>query len=625
MGDGKVLKRKAKIILMIFCVFTLVYFRNTYVKAESNIQTTSEGLKIRCDYYEKQAVVTGYSGSPTVVNIPEEFDGCKVVEIEESAFCASDTIEIVNLPKTIVKIGSSAFAYCDHLTTVNISPECTINEIEDEVFRNCEKLSELNLPTNGFEIISSYAFYNCSSLRMFSFGKNTKEIHNGAFEKCDNLSEVTFNEGLQSIGNYAFSGCTSIKSVDFPNSINEIGGGAFLDCENLKSATNLPSLYYQAFCNCTSLSSVSFQNTSENISENAFENTSIDVIIIPKSVKQIREKAFLKCNNLKKVYVLSKNISIAYSAFSSNSKLELFGFAGSGTEECAKQCGLSFTSIEETKLTCKENKEHEVQLSWSDIENVIQYDVYRGNAENGEYSLLTSLKSDVHSYIDSNVTRGKRYFYYVSAKRTLDDGIIIDVPSATGSVSIKKMTLKVSTESLVVNYFDNVTLSYTEVGTVMYEIQNPSIVSVEWVGEFYDNKVKMKITGLKKGKTKIIISNSKNDDIVSIDVTVDEAIPSISKVKGTKWKKEKIEDQEGDGVTYIFSWNKISGVTGYEVMVYEKEWEWYPYKKITNENRISVSFSSLTGLKAKVRAYKVIKGKKYYGAWSSVKKAKIRY
>ena len=624
----KIGNTKVMIVTLVLAVALFLCLGSMSVKAEEKTDATPEGVELQCDRYAKTADVIGYSGDATVINIPEEYDGCTVISIKNYAFKYSK-VEIVNIPKTVTEIGNGAFADCDELREVNISEECVISKLGYGTFSNCTQLSKLTLPKDGFETIESNAFYECSSLTSFVVGKNTKTIGASAFYGCSGLMEVTLSEGLQSVGSQAFSKCTALVNIVFPESVETVGEGAFEECTKLEKATNIPSVEEDAFSGCSSLKLVEFQNKVKSIGSRAFTNTVIELLVIPNSVREIHGGAFEECSNLKKVYVLSKNISISASAFKSNSKLVLYGFAGSGTERCAKECGLSFTSIEGPQLAYKENQKHEIELSWSDVANVIQYDVYRSDTENGEYSLLESFGANVLHYTDTSVERGKKYFYYVAAKTTVEDGITIDIPSTVVSVAIKKVTLKVSREKVTVNYSTSVTVSYyVEEGTVYYKVKNPSIASAAWASDFYGDDAKLKITGLKKGKTSIIISNSENDDTVTIDVIVNKATVKVAQVKGTSWKKKAIRHQAGDGLTYIFSWKKVSGASGYEVKIYEKESPydgWYSFSKKTKKTNVSVSFSYLYGLKAKVRAYKVVDGKKFYGKWSTIKSAKIKY
>lgn len=623
------MRRKNLKIFLIFMVTLFLCLGGLSVKAEDSTQTTSDGLKVQCDYYAKTAVITGCSGSPTEINIPEEYDGCTIIGIRYEAFAYEKTIEKVNIPKTVTQIGNKAFSNCTLLKEVNISQECVISELGDGAFSNCSVLSKVVLPKDGFETIGASAFSGCASLTSFIVGKNTKTIGTSAFSGCSQLTDVTFCEGLQKIENCAFMECTSLVNVVFPNSIKNIGEQAFSGCTKLENATNVPTIDNYTFNKCSVLKVVKFQNKAEYIGVNALANTAIETIVIPSGINIINSEAFNECNNLSKVYVLSKNISITNTAFKRNSKLTVFGFAGSGAEQCAKAAGLNFTSITGPELTYKENKKHEIELSWSDVANVTQYDVYRSTMENGEYTLLESLGTNVLSYTDKSVERGKKYFYYVSAKTTLEDGTILDIPSTVVSVATKDVTLKVSREKVTVNYSTSVTVSYfVDKGNVEYDVDNPAIASAEWVGDFYGNEIKLKITGLKKGKTNVTISNSENSDTVTIEVIVNKAKVKVAQVKGASWKKKSTRHQVGDGLTYIFSWKRVSGASGYEVKIYEKETTydgWYSFTKKTKKANASVSFSYLYRLKAKVRAYKVVDGKTFYGKWSTMKTAKIRY
>ncbi len=69
------------------------------------------------------------------------------------------------------------------------------------------------------------------------------------------------------------------------------------------------------------------------------------------------------------------------------------------------------------------------------------------------------------------------------------------------------------------------------------------------------------------------------------------------------------------------AWTKQSGVSGYVVQKYDsKKKKWKTYKTITkNTNSVTVTkLSAATTYKFRVRSYKTISGKKYYGAYSSV-------
>ena len=81
------------------------------------------------------------------------------------------------------------------------------------------------------------------------------------------------------------------------------------------------------------------------------------------------------------------------------------------------------------------------------------------------------------------------------------------------SVSKKRITVKKGRRKKV-----TVTLRYNS-GSVYYKIKNARKVSAKW-GRWHGDKVKLSIKGKKRGRTKIIITNSKNSKRYVIKVRV---------------------------------------------------------------------------------------------------------
>ncbi len=92
---------------------------------------------------------------------------------------------------------------------------------------------------------------------------------------------------------------------------------------------------------------------------------------------------------------------------------------------------------------------------------------------------------------------------------------------------------------------------------------------------------------------------------------------TLKKVKSTKKK------------TVTAEWKKVSGATGYQVVV-SLDKKFKKGKKtvtVKNPKTVKVTVKKLKSKKkyfVKVRAYKTVKGKKYYGSYSKVKAAKVR-
>ena len=75
-----------------------------------------------------------------------------------------------------------------------------------------------------------------------------------------------------------------------------------------------------------------------------------------------------------------------------------------------------------------------------------------------------------------------------------------------------------------------------------------------------------------------------------------------------------------DGVEYTVTWKKVAGASGYQVkvtMLIEGSWktQYISTKKLS----YSEAGSTIQQMRAKVRAYKTVNGKKIYGPWSKLK------
>lgn len=123
---------------------------DVFVYVEDRIAKTS-GLQHRTDSIHGTAKITGYEGTDTDVIIPAYVsDGkqaYKVTEIANTAF-AGKPVRAVVLGEFIRSIPDGAFKDCTELEAVIGS----FTEIGDEAFAGCEKLENMNIPSNVVKI-----------------------------------------------------------------------------------------------------------------------------------------------------------------------------------------------------------------------------------------------------------------------------------------------------------------------------------------------------------------------------------------------------------------------------------------------------------------------------------------
>lgn len=180
------------------------------------------------DFQTQDAVLVKYNGEDGDVEIPFGLQ-----EIGARAFALCDHLTSVAVTPPIRRIGDKAFIGCHALESVTL-PE-SLQEIASYGFANCDKVTDFDLPA-GLTDIGEYAFVNCYGLTSIVIPEGVQEISNGAFMDCRSLERVVLPEGLTRIGSEAFSGCVALREMNIPASLTSVGHKAFAGCEQLENA-----------------------------------------------------------------------------------------------------------------------------------------------------------------------------------------------------------------------------------------------------------------------------------------------------------------------------------------------------------------------------------------------------
>ncbi|EXM40199.1 hypothetical protein RASY3_07840 [Ruminococcus albus SY3] len=169
--------------------------------------------------YEKNdkggITITNYYGTYLHVHIPDKIDGLDVTEIgyaaigysparPKSKFHSSinENIREVRLPDTVEKIDGCAFRDCNKLTDVNIPS--SLRETGWGIFAYT-KIKEIELP-EGMTKIDDFAFAFSYRLEKVTLPDRIEEIDEGAFYFCPKLKEINLPDGLKIVSEYAFYG-----------------------------------------------------------------------------------------------------------------------------------------------------------------------------------------------------------------------------------------------------------------------------------------------------------------------------------------------------------------------------------------------------------------------------------
>ena len=297
--------------------------------------------------------------------------GNSVTSIGEHAFYNCSSLTSVTIPDSVTSIAEDAFRGCSKLTSITIPDSVT--SIGEEAFSNCSKLTSMTIPSSVTSI-GGGVFVGCNSLARIDVEENNKQYCsiNGVLFNKDKTkivcypegktdSTYTIPDGVTNIGENAFYGCSSLTSVTIPDSACGIGKSAFAECTKLvsiKIPSNVNSVMAYAFSGCTNLKNVyitdidawciiNFSTDSSNplrYANNLYLNdvlvtdvvipngvitidpyllscSSLKSVVIPNSVRWIKEGAFLGCSNLTSVEIPKNVRGIESGAFYNCSSL----------------------------------------------------------------------------------------------------------------------------------------------------------------------------------------------------------------------------------------------------------------------------------------------------------------
>ncbi len=181
------------------------------------------------DFVKEEQEMIGFSGVETYVCI-----------IGDNAFLKKN-IENVTFPGYLEEIGSYSFAETS-LQEVQIPTR--VARIGEGAFKDCVNLGKINLAFEtagsigyyGGETLGSVAFENCKSLKEISIPVQVTEIGEGAFRNCTGLEKVNLayvgggetcgsigymGEG-EACGSVAFENCTNLKEIIIGNQGSDI-------------------------------------------------------------------------------------------------------------------------------------------------------------------------------------------------------------------------------------------------------------------------------------------------------------------------------------------------------------------------------------------------------------------
>lgn len=205
------------------------------------------------------------------------------------------------ISNTVTRIGPGAFA----ASFVRRVQGLSVLLVDDSAFEDSE-LEEARF--GEVQWFGTYAFNHCQYLKTVSSGSSLTVLGAHAFALCTSLTELPIHNGVEAIQEHAFFGCTALTNIVLPETLTEIGDFAFFACTNL---TN-----------------VVFGSRVESIGVWGFEECSLTMIGLPKTLRTLGAGAFENMPGLKRMYFEGDAPSATYNPFSDDEQVVIYYLRG---------------------------------------------------------------------------------------------------------------------------------------------------------------------------------------------------------------------------------------------------------------------------------------------------------
>ncbi len=543
--------------------------------------------------------------------------------IADSAFSYHGEVEEINIPYGVTRIGEYAFAGCDNVNSI-IVPDSVI-------------------------YLGDGAFYGCWTLRSIKLSKNITEIKYRTFSNCGLLITVDFNGSrISYIGKEAFERCHALIQIELPDSVKIIDDSAFLYCEWLNDIVlpkSLMSIGDQAFDMCYCLESVFYKGSLEERSEidiSYYKNEALlyDAAWHYNSSGHTLETTYIQPSCYAFGY---ETIACSQCDYKKETSIEPYYEHSWNIENRKGSCTEASEYIKVCKR-CGEDKSETYPATghWSDGGIVTKKATVKQTGVK-TYTCLLCEKVIKTKVIPKKISISK-------AKISIND-VTYNGKAQTPTVKVKlgDKSLKKGT-AFTISYKNNKNAGKATVTIKGINKYAGTVYKTFKIKPISVSKCKIKLSSDKYSyngkyiKPKVIIKSPNGNTIASKHYVISGTLKArkvgkykiVVKLKGnyngTQTLYYSINPKQVSGIklsagdnSVKVSWKKVSKASGYVIRyATNKDFKNAKSLNVKSNKKTIKSLKTKKTYYFKVRAYKKVSGKTYYGAFSSTKKTKTK-
>ena len=202
-----------------------------YLVSDADLTAVADAIRAKTGSSEQLVFHNGFSEAVNNINnITTEsyIESAKVVgvtTIRAYLFYSQGLLKYISIPSDTVIIGKYAFYACYKMINIDPLPD-SIKYIHERAFHN----STVSALPKSLLSIGTGAFALCNNIINLLIPENVYKIDDFAFEMCKKLTSVTF-EGKQILENSngllsasAFNSCTNLTTINVPWAEGAVSG-----------------------------------------------------------------------------------------------------------------------------------------------------------------------------------------------------------------------------------------------------------------------------------------------------------------------------------------------------------------------------------------------------------------